>query len=114
LQFEPKDQFEQRQRKLEKNHPRRGTRRIRMNFAGTAAPAELAAKYSGATAPELEANKIEAAIAGAPGCLYRLMGKGRLLLTYREAAGRLQIYGSQGCGRRTGIRIVFISWILAM
>jgi lysyl-tRNA synthetase class 2 len=89
LQFEPKDQFEQRQRKLEKII-QAGHAAYPHEFRWTTTPAELAAKYSGATAPELEANKIEAAIAGRL-VSYRLMGKAGFAHV-QGSGGRLQIY----------------------
>ena len=89
MQFEPKDQFEQRQRKLEKII-QAGHAAYPHEFRWTATPAELAAKYSGATAPELEANKIEAAIAGRL-VSYRLMGKAGFAHV-QGSGGRLQIY----------------------
>ena len=62
MQFEPKDQFEQRQHKLEKIVAA-GYPAYPHEFRWTASPAELAAKYADATALELESNKVEAAIA---------------------------------------------------
>jgi len=89
LQFEPKDQFEQRQRKLEKIIEA-GHAPYPHEFRWTATPAELAAKYSEATSAELEANKIEAAIAGRL-VSYRLMGKAGFAHV-QGSGGRLQIY----------------------
>jgi len=89
LQFEPKDQFEQRQRKLEKiveaGHPA-----FPHEFRWSATPAELAAKYAQTTAAELEANKVDATIAGRI-VSYRLMGKAGF--AHLQGGGRrLQIY----------------------
>jgi lysyl-tRNA synthetase class 2 len=89
LQFEPKDQFEQRQRKLEKIIEA-GHAAYPHEFRWTATPAELAAKYAEATAPDLEANKIEASIAGRL-VSYRLMGKAGFAHV-QGGGGRLQIY----------------------
>src|SRR5882724_9308504 len=89
LQFEPKDQFEQRQRKLEKiveaGHPA-----FPHEFRWSATPAELAAKYAQTTAAELEANKVDATIAGRI-VSYRLMGKAGFAHV-QGGGGRLQIY----------------------
>jgi lysyl-tRNA synthetase, class II len=89
LQFEPKDQFEQRQRKLEKivaaGHPA-----FPHEFRWSATPAELAAKYAQTTAAELEADKVEATIAGRI-VSYRLMGKAGFA-HLQGGGGRLQIY----------------------
>jgi lysyl-tRNA synthetase, class II len=89
LQFEPKDQFEQRQHKLEKIVAA-GYPAYPHEFRLTATPAELAAKYRQATAPELETNKIEAAIGGRIVSL-RLMGKAGFAHV-QGGGGRLQIY----------------------
>src|SRR5712672_1122512 len=73
LQFEPRDQFEQRQKKLEQiqalghdSYPR--------EFRWTDTPATLVEQYGETSAAELEANKREVRV---PGRLlsYRLMGK---------------------------------------
>jgi lysyl-tRNA synthetase class 2 len=89
VQFEPKDQFEQRQHKLQKiaeaGHPA-----FPHEFRWTATPADLAARYAAATAPELEANKVTATIAGRIVSL-RLMGKAGFAHLQGDG-GRLQIY----------------------
>jgi len=89
LQFEPKDQFEQRQHKLEKIVAA-GYPAYPHEFRWTASPAELAAKYAPATAPELESNKVQATIAGRIVSL-RLMGKAGFA-HLQGGGGRLQIY----------------------
>ena len=89
MQFEPKDQFEQRQLKLKKIVDA-GHQAYPHEFRWTASPAELAAKYAQATAPELESNKVEAAIAGRI-VSYRLMGKAGFAHV-QGGGGRLQIY----------------------
>jgi len=73
LQFEPRDQFEQRLKKLEQikalghdPYPR--------EFRWTDTPAALVEKYGAASGPELEANKREVRVAGRM-VSYRLMGK---------------------------------------
>jgi lysyl-tRNA synthetase, class II len=89
LQFEPKDQFEQRRLKLQKIVDA-GHQAYPHEFRWTASPADLAAKYAQATAPELESNKVEAAIAGRI-VSYRLMGKAGFA-HIQGGGGRLQIY----------------------
>jgi lysyl-tRNA synthetase class 2 len=89
LQFEPKDQFAQRQHKLAKIVAA-GYSAYPHEFRWTASPADLAAKYAQATAPELESNKVEAAIAGRIVSL-RLMGKAGFA-HLQGGGGRLQIY----------------------
>jgi lysyl-tRNA synthetase class 2 len=89
LQFEPKDQFDQRQHKLDKIIEA-GYTAYPHEFRWTATPAELAKKYAEATAPELEASKIEASIAGRL-VSYRLMGKAGFA-HLQGGEGRLQIY----------------------
>ena len=89
MQFEPKDQFEQRQAKLQKLVDA-GYPGYPHEFRWTATPAELAAKYANATAEELAASKVEAAIAGRI-VSYRLMGKAGFA-HLQGGGGRLQIY----------------------
>ena len=89
MQFEPQDQFEQRLRKLEQlrqaGHPA-----YPHEFPWTATAAELAAKYSAATAAEFEANQIEVRVAGRM-VSYRLMGKAGFA-HLQGGGGRLQVY----------------------
>jgi lysyl-tRNA synthetase, class II len=89
LQFEPKDQFKQRQAKLQKLVTA-GHTAYPHEFRSTATPADLAAKYANATAEELAAKKAEAAIAGRI-VSYRLMGKAGFA-HLQGGGGRLQIY----------------------
>ena len=89
LQFEPKDQFEQRQHKLQKITAA-GYAAYPHEFRWTASPAELAAKYAQATAAELESNRVEATIAGRI-VSFRLMGKAGFAHV-QGGGGRLQIY----------------------
>jgi lysyl-tRNA synthetase class 2 len=89
LQFEPKDQFEQRQRKLEQLR-QAGYPAYPHEFAWTATAAELAQKHAQATAAELEAGKIEVGVAGRV-VSYRLMGKAGFAHLQGDG-GRLQIY----------------------
>jgi len=58
LQFEPRDQFEQRQKKLEQIQAL-GYEAFPREFRWTDTPADLLAKYSEASSAELEANKKE-------------------------------------------------------
>lgn len=89
MQFEPKDQFEQRQHKLQKI-VEAGYPAFPHEFRWTATPAGLAAKYAEATAPELATNNVTATIAGRIASL-RLMGKAGFAHLQGDG-GRLQIY----------------------
>jgi lysyl-tRNA synthetase class 2 len=89
VQFEPQDQFEQRRLKLQKL-VEAGHSAYPHEFRCSAAPAELANKYSQATATDLDSNKVEAAIAGRI-VSYRLMGKAGFA-HLQGGGGRLQIY----------------------
>jgi lysyl-tRNA synthetase class 2 len=89
VQFEPKDQFEQRLRKLEQLQAA-GHVAYPHEFRGTATAAALAEKYARATASELESNKVEVGVAGRI-VSYRLMGKAGFA-HLQGNGGRLQIY----------------------
>jgi lysyl-tRNA synthetase, class II len=89
VQFEPQDQFEQRQRKLEQLR-QAGHAAYPHEFRSTASAGELAAKYAGATAAELEADKLEVRVAGRI-VSYRLMGKAGFA-HLQGGGGRLQVY----------------------
>ena len=89
VQFEPKDQFEQRQRKLEQLRDA-GHTAYPHEFRWTATAAELAGKYVQATAADLEAQKVEVRVAGRI-VSYRLMGKAGFA-HLQGNGGRLQIY----------------------
>ena len=103
MQFEPKDQFEQRQQKLEKIVAA-GYPAYPHEFRWTATPAELAGKYAAATAEELAANKVEASIAGRV-VSFRLMGKAGFA-HLQGAGGRLQIYVRKDVVGRARLRTV--------
>jgi lysyl-tRNA synthetase, class II len=89
VQFEPQDQFEQRQRKLEQIQ-QAGHIAYPHEFQWTATAGELAGKYAAATAAELEASKVEVRVAGRI-VSYRLMGKAGFA-HLQGGGGRLQIY----------------------
>jgi lysyl-tRNA synthetase class 2 len=89
VQFEPRDQFEQRQRKLEQLQ-QAGHTAYPHEFRWTATAAELATMYAGAPAAELEVNKVEVRVAGRI-VSYRLMGKAGFA-HLQGGGGRLQIY----------------------
>jgi lysyl-tRNA synthetase class 2 len=89
LQFEPKEQFEQRQQKLERIVAA-GYPAYPHEFRWTATPAELAAKYAAASTQELEANRVAATIAGRI-VSFRLMGKA-VFAHLQGDGGKLQIY----------------------
>jgi len=89
LQFEPRDQFEQRQKKLEQIQAL-GFDAFPREFRWTDTPASLAGKYSETPAAELEKGKREVRVAGRIVSL-RLMGKAGF--AHLQGAGkRIQIY----------------------
>jgi len=89
LHFEPLDQFEQRQKKLEQIQAL-GHEGFPREFRWTDSPADLVGKYSTASGPELEANKKETRVAGRM-VSYRLMGKAGF--AHLQGSGkRIQIY----------------------
>jgi lysyl-tRNA synthetase, class II len=89
LQFEPHDQFEQRQKKLEQIRAL-GFDAYPREFRWTDTPAALAGKFSETPGPELEANKSEVRVAGRI-VSYRLMGKAGFA-HLQGSGGRIQIY----------------------
>jgi lysyl-tRNA synthetase, class II len=89
LQFEPRDQFEQRQKKLEQIQAM-GIDPYPREFRWTDTPAALVAKFSETPGPELEANKREVRVAGRI-VSYRLMGKAGFA-HLQGSGGRIQIY----------------------
>src|SRR5467141_2063850 len=89
LQFEPRDQFEQRQKKLEQIQAL-GLNPYPHEFRWTATVPELVEKYSDAAGPELESQKKEVSVAGRIVAL-RLMGKAGF--AHLQGSGkRIQIY----------------------
>jgi lysyl-tRNA synthetase class 2 len=89
LQFEPRDQFEQRQKKLEQIQAL-GHEPYPREFRWTDTPAALVEKYGETSGPDLEANKREIRVAGRL-VSYRLMGKAGF--AHLQGSGkRIQIY----------------------
>jgi lysyl-tRNA synthetase class 2 len=89
LQFEPRDQFEQRQKKLEQIREL-GYEAYPREFRWTDTAAALVEQYGQATGAELEAKKREVRVAGRI-VSYRLMGKAGF--AHLQGAGmRIQIY----------------------
>jgi lysyl-tRNA synthetase class 2 len=89
LEFEPRDQFEQRQKKLEQIQAL-GYEAFPREFRWTDTPADLLGKYSNAQAAELEAEKHEVRVAGRI-LSYRLMGKAGF--AHLQGSGkRVQVY----------------------
>jgi lysyl-tRNA synthetase, class II len=89
LQFEPRDQFEQRQKKLEQIQAL-GHDPYPREFRWTDTPAALVEKYGQASSAELDANKGEVRVAGRIVSV-RLMGKAGF--AHLQGAGkRIQIY----------------------
>ena len=89
MEFEPRDQFEQRQRKLEQIQAL-GHEAFPREFRWTESPAELLKDYAAVQGPELEASRKEVRVAGRI-VSYRLMGKAGF--AHLQGAGkRIQIY----------------------
>lgn len=89
MQFEPRDQFEQRQKKLEQIQAL-GYEAYPREFRWTATPAALVEKYGQASGAELDADKGEVRVAGRIVSI-RLMGKAGF--AHLQGAGkRIQIY----------------------
>jgi lysyl-tRNA synthetase, class II len=89
LEFEPRDQFEQRQKKLEQIQAL-GYDPYPREFRWTDTPASLVEKFGSASGPELDTNKRELRVAGRIVSL-RLMGKAGF--AHLQGAGkRIQIY----------------------
>src|ERR1700731_2664126 len=89
LQFEPRDQFEQRQKKLEQIQ-QLGFDPFPREFRWTHTPAELVHAYSQSSATQLEANRRDVCVAGRIVSL-RLMGKAGFA-HLQGSGGRIQIY----------------------
>ena len=89
MQFEPQDQFQQRQKKLEQIQAL-GYPAFPHEFRWTDTPAQLVGKYSAATASELEGEHRDTRVAGRI-VAYRLMGKAGF--AHLQGSGsRIQIY----------------------
>jgi lysyl-tRNA synthetase class 2 len=89
LHFEPRDQFEQRQKKLEQIVAL-GHAAFPHEFRWTHTPAQVVAGYGEALAADLEATKVEVRVAGRI-VSYRLMGKAGF--AHLQGGGkRIQIY----------------------
>jgi len=89
LQFEPQDQFQQRQKKLEQIQAL-GYEAFPREFRWTDTPADLVRKYAEASSSDLELNRKETSIAGRL-VSYRLMGKAGF--AHLQGSGkRIQIY----------------------
>ena len=89
MQFEPRDQFEQRQKKLEQIQ-RLGFDPFPREFRWTHTAAELVHAHSQSSASELEANRRDVRVAGRIVSL-RLMGKAGFA-HIQGGGGRIQIY----------------------
>ncbi|HWY43533.1 MAG TPA: lysine--tRNA ligase [Candidatus Sulfotelmatobacter sp.] len=89
MEFEPRDQFEQRLKKLEQLREA-GLNPYPHEFRWTATAADLAEKYGAATAADLEAQKVDVRVAGRI-VSYRLMGKAGF--AHLQGNGkRIQVY----------------------
>jgi lysyl-tRNA synthetase class 2 len=89
LQFEPQDQFQQRQKKLEEIQAL-GYEAYPREFRWTDTPAGLVNEHSARTGAELEAERKETRVAGRI-VSYRLMGKAGFA-HLQGAGGKIQIY----------------------
>jgi len=89
LQFEPRDQFEQRQKKLEQIQAL-GFEAFPREFRWTDRPSEITQAYKDTSAADLEANRRETRLAGRI-VSFRLMGKAGFA-HLQGAGGRIQIY----------------------
>ncbi len=89
MQFEPQDQFQQRQKKLEEIQAL-GYEAFPREFRWTDTPAELVKKYAERTGEDLHEAKPETRVAGRI-VSYRLMGKAGFA-HLQGAGGRIQIY----------------------
>ena len=89
MQFEPRDQFEQRQKKLQQIQAL-GFEAFPREFRWSHTAADLVQEYASAQAPDLEAEKKEVRVAGRI-VSYRLMGKAGF--AHLQGGGkRIQIY----------------------
>jgi lysyl-tRNA synthetase class 2 len=89
LEFEPRDQFEQRLKKLEQLREA-GLNPYPHEFRWTATAADLVEKYGTTTAADLEAQKVDVRVAGRI-VSYRLMGKAGF--AHLQGSGkRIQVY----------------------
>ena len=89
MEFEPRDQFEQRQKKLEQIQAL-GHEAFPAEFRWTDSPAALVKDYTTVEGPELETNRKDVRVAGRI-VSYRLMGKAGF--AHLQGAGkRIQIY----------------------
>jgi lysyl-tRNA synthetase, class II len=89
LEFEPRDQFEQRQKKLEQIREM-GLDPFPREFRWTDTPAQLVDRYTETPGPELEAAQREVSVAGRL-VSYRLMGKAGF--AHLQGSGkRIQVY----------------------
>ena len=89
MQFEPQDQFLQRQKKLEQIQAL-GYESFPREFRWTDTPADLVAKFGDSTAADLDSSKVETRVAGRI-VSYRLMGKAGF--AHLQGSGkRIQIY----------------------
>ena len=102
LEFEPRDQFEQRQKKLEQIQAL-GYEGFPREFRWTDTPAGLVGKYGTVTAQELEASRVEVRVAGRM-VSYRLMGKAGFA-HLQGSGGRIQIYVRKDVVGETGFQL---------
>ena len=102
MEFEPREQFEQRLKKIEQIRAL-GLDPYPREFRSTDTPAELVEKFTAATASELEANKREVRAAGRIVSI-RLMGKAGFA-HLQGASKRIQIYVKKDAVGEQGFRL---------
>ena len=102
MEFEPRDQFEQRQKKLEQIQAL-GYEAFPREFRWTETPADLIRKFSTAQGSELEQEKREVCVAGRI-VSYRLMGKAGF--AHLQGSGkRIQIYVRKDVAGEKGFQL---------
>jgi len=102
LEFEPRDQFEQRQKKLQQIQAL-GHDPFPREFRWTDSPAALVERYADALGPQLETDKRELHVAGRL-VSYRLMGKAGF--AHLQGGGkRIQIYVKKDIVGEKGFRL---------
>ena len=105
MQFEPSEQFEQRQKKLEQIKEM-GFDPYPREFRWTDTAAALGEKYSRTPGPELEAKRVEVSVAGRL-VSYRLMGKAGFA-HLQNLGRRIQIYVKKDAVGERGFQLFLL------
>jgi len=102
LEFEPRDQFEQRKKKLQ-DIQALGYEAFPREFRWSHSPADLVREFSSSQAPDLESSKPEVRVAGRI-VSYRLMGKAGF--AHLQGGGkRIQIYAKKDIVGERGFQL---------